>query len=454
MLACNIPSCPLLPPTVQDLPLFEGIVSDLFPGVVLPKPDYDALEDAIRDSLARMGLQDVPWFMMKIIQVRTYISVFTYIRTYICRTVCLYMCFRDTMQHSHVRTLSLIVFVVNIFATLCIYVRTYVHIHMYVYQCSTCVCIYICMCTCTYLQVYEMMLVRHGFMIVGEPMGGKTSAFKALSGALADLNASGLMEEFKLEYTIINPKSMTMGQLYGSFDPVSHEWYDGEWRGGVGWEWRGRGWKGEGRGWKGEGGGIGRERGEGLEGRGGRVGREKEGVERERGEGLEGRGEGVGRERGEGLEGKRKGLKERGGEVGRERGGVGRERGEGLEGRGGRGWKGEGGGVGREKEGVERERGEGLEGRGEGVGRERGRGWKGEGGGVGREKEGVERERGRGWKGEGRGWKRKGRGWKGEGEEGNSGAKGGGTLNVYVLLYSTCSRCFGQFVQRPSLFPK
>ena len=240
MLACNIPSCPLLPLTLQDLPLFEGIVSDLFPGVVLPKPDYDALEDAIRDSLARMGLQDVPWFMMKIIQVRTYISVFTYIHMYICRTVCLCMCFRDTMQHSHVRTLSLIVFVVNIFATLCIYVHTYVRMYtyiMYLYLYSACVCIYIRMCTCTYLQVYEMMLVRHGFMIVGEPMGGKTSAFKALSGALADLNASGLMEEFKLEYTIINPKSMTMGQLYGSFDPVSHEWYDGEWRGG----WDGRG---------------------------------------------------------------------------------------------------------------------------------------------------------------------------------------------------------------------
>jgi len=127
----------------QDVPLFEGIISDLFPGITLPQPDYTVFIEALNNNIKKQNLQSTDFFIEKII------------------------------------------------------------------------------------QVYEMMLVRHGFMIVGPFMGAKSSCYKVLAAALADLEVTGFQDEHRVQYKVINPKSITMGQLYGQFDPNSHEWTDG-----------------------------------------------------------------------------------------------------------------------------------------------------------------------------------------------------------------------------------
>nr|XP_012154186.1 PREDICTED: dynein heavy chain 12, axonemal isoform X1 [Megachile rotundata] len=127
----------------HDVPLFQGIVSDLFPGLELPTPSYDVLLRAVRQVADKRNLQAVDGFLLKII------------------------------------------------------------------------------------QTFEMMIVRHGFMLVGDPFGGKTSVLHSLADALTLMHEWGDSNGAVTKFFTINPKSITLGQLYGFFDPVSSEWTDG-----------------------------------------------------------------------------------------------------------------------------------------------------------------------------------------------------------------------------------
>uniref|UniRef100_A0A3Q2YVN7 Dynein heavy chain hydrolytic ATP-binding dynein motor region domain-containing protein n=1 Tax=Hippocampus comes TaxID=109280 RepID=A0A3Q2YVN7_HIPCM len=127
----------------HDIPLFNGIISDLFPGISLPKADYELFLEVATECCKKHNVQSTQIFIGKMI------------------------------------------------------------------------------------QTYEMMIVRHGFMLVGESFSGKTKVLHVLADTLILMNEKGYGEEEKVIFRTLNPKAITMGQLFGQFDLVSHEWTDG-----------------------------------------------------------------------------------------------------------------------------------------------------------------------------------------------------------------------------------
>jgi len=79
------------------------------------------------------------------------------------------------------------------------------------------------------IQFYETMLIRHGVMLVGPTLGGKTTVYRILADSLTDLHANGVNYHFyqPVHTYVLNPKSITAGELYGEFNKTTMEWKDG-----------------------------------------------------------------------------------------------------------------------------------------------------------------------------------------------------------------------------------
>lgn len=70
------------------------------------------------------------------------------------------------------------------------------------------------------VQLYETMMTRHTSMVVGPTGGGKSVVISALAEAQTKM---GLTTKI---YTM-NPKAMSVIELYGILDPVTRDWTDG-----------------------------------------------------------------------------------------------------------------------------------------------------------------------------------------------------------------------------------
>ncbi|XP_030358369.1 dynein heavy chain 10, axonemal isoform X4 [Strigops habroptila] len=120
----------------EDVPLFLGLISDLFPGLDCPRVRYPNFNDAVEQVLEEGGYIVLPVQVDKVV------------------------------------------------------------------------------------QMYETMLTRHTTMVVGPTGGGKSVVINALCQAQ---NKLGLLTKL---YTL-NPKAMSVIELYGILDPTTRDWTDG-----------------------------------------------------------------------------------------------------------------------------------------------------------------------------------------------------------------------------------
>jgi dynein heavy chain len=120
----------------EDVPLFRGLITDLFPGLDCPRVRYPKFNDAVEQVLVDNGYVLLPQQADKVV------------------------------------------------------------------------------------QLYETMLTRHTCMVVGPTGGGKSVVINTLAQAQTRLNLT-------TKLYVMNPKAVTVIELYGILDPITRDWTDG-----------------------------------------------------------------------------------------------------------------------------------------------------------------------------------------------------------------------------------
>ncbi|CAM9519888.1 unnamed protein product [Discosporangium mesarthrocarpum] len=77
------------------------------------------------------------------------------------------------------------------------------------------------------VQLYDSQLTRHCNMLVGRTLAGKSVAWKTLMNAKTQMSKDGVDGYQPVHPLVINPKSITLSELYGAYDLATFEWADG-----------------------------------------------------------------------------------------------------------------------------------------------------------------------------------------------------------------------------------
>ncbi|XP_047186413.1 dynein axonemal heavy chain 2 isoform X2 [Scophthalmus maximus] len=77
------------------------------------------------------------------------------------------------------------------------------------------------------IQLYETKNSRHSTMLVGKTGSAKTVTWKTLQSAITALHHKGVPDFLHVQEYPLNPKAMSLGELYGENDLTTNEWTDG-----------------------------------------------------------------------------------------------------------------------------------------------------------------------------------------------------------------------------------